>query len=455
MPEGAHFKRAFGASVVMSAFAAACGSTDGAPPSDPFAETVASSIQGGTADTTHDFAVGVATMSPMGVALCSGVLLAPNLVATARHCVSPLASGQIDCSTSMFTELLRAADIGVTSGPTINQTSAFVSVVGGATGHDGIIVPSDPSVCGNDIALLILSEPIQIPQYVTPAINPPMTDQRVYSTAVTAIGYGVDSPTDTNGTSAGVRRIKSDINLSCIPNDTTFTDCLSDPGWLQIATANEFEGGDGTCEGDSGSGAYDQGDFNKGEWVAFGVLSRGGVSPEGGTCVGSIYTRFDAWSQLLISAAATAAAMGNYSPPSWTGLPAATMCVPNGTACGQDSDCCSVNCISHDGNETAFCTACDSSNACSSGYGCVQGVCVQGAPSVSSVASVDAGSAANAPAHGAGCTIGGDHRGPSGAVGAAFGALAVLVVRRRQRARESVAARIVRRRATPRGGRAS
>jgi len=361
-------------------WAAGCGSSD---PSSKSAfgplGSESSAIQDGTADTTHQFAVGIVQMTNQTVAFCSGVLLAPNLVATARHCVSQLQSPQIDCTSSAFVSTYPPTDIFVTTDPTITMSGHFVTVA-------SIHVPPQTTVCGNDIALLILSKSIQLPQYVTPTITPPMTDHQLYTTATTAIGYGVDTPLDTMGTSAGTRRIKQDVNLVCIPNDTTFPNCLLDPTWLQFATVNEFEGGDGTCDGDSGSGAYDQGSFDKGNWVAFGVLSRGGVSPEGGTCMGSIYTRFDAWASLLIETANQAAKLGGYAPPSWTGSSA---CLANAGVCLQDSDCCSVNCVSHD-NVTFACSACDANNPCNTGFGCQGGVCVATAPSS---AEADSGSA--------------------------------------------------------------
>jgi hypothetical protein len=390
---------------VVLASAAGCGSQDPSTASvNEFAARSSSSIQGGTTDTTHDFAVGVLqhSVTQGGAAFCSGVLLAPNLVATARHCVAQISSVQIDCATAMFGATMPVANVLVTPSPTIAQNSTFYRVA-------SIVVPPASGVCGNDIAFLILSSNIAASGYVTPTINPPMTDHTAYTTVATAIGYGVDTPTDTMGTSAGVRRIKQNINLACIPNDKTFTDCFSYPNARQFISPNEFEGGDGTCEGDSGSGAYDQGSFDKNQWVAFGVLSRGGGTPEGGACLGSVYTRFDSWAQLLIDTAGQAAAMGGYTPQSWTGLPAsqggdggslpeasspgftssegggAIACFANGQACGGDTDCCSVNCISHDtstATKTYACTACDANNACSAGFGCQHGVCVSGAPNL-------------------------------------------------------------------------
>jgi hypothetical protein len=147
-----------------------------------------------------------------------------------------------------------------------------------------------------------------------------MTDHSVYATTVTAIGYGISTPLDEAGVTAGTRRIKENIPLYCIPNDTTFANCFSDPMASQVLSADEFVSGDAsTCEGDSGSGAYDQPSFNRGQWVAFGVLSRGAVSQDGKTCVQPVYSRFDAWGPLLIEAATEAATMGGYSAPVWAG----------------------------------------------------------------------------------------------------------------------------------------
>jgi hypothetical protein len=402
--------------VVVGAFAlawaAGCGSSDpsSTSPGEPLAYS-SSAIQGGTTDTTHNFAVGIVVhQSQSMVAFCSGVLLAPNLVATARHCVSQLSNAQIDCATSMFMATLPASYVHVTPSPVMTTASSVYYNV------SNVIVPTGAGmsgVCGNDIALLILSNSIQMSEYVTPAINPPMTDHIAYSTAVTAIGYGVNTPADTMGTSAGTRRIKENIRLVCIPNDKTFVDCYSFQNARQFIDPKEFEGGDGTCEGDSGSGAFDQGNFASGKWVAFGVLSRGGGTPEGGVCLGSVYTRFDSWSQLIIDAAAQASTLGGYSPPSWTGLPALPVdaggsssgssspeastsapspspdggrpgaCLPSGLSCSDDSQCCSASCIAY--GSAPYSCSCDSINPCGAGYLCQRGVCVTAPPDAGTV----------------------------------------------------------------------
>jgi V8-like Glu-specific endopeptidase len=296
---------------------AGCGS---APHATEAAGKVASPIQDGTPDTTHNFVVGIVQLGTSAVEFCTGALLAPNLVATARHCVAQLSSSIIDCSSSTFGSLVDPKTLYVTNEPVIRMNSAFVPVAPG-----GIIVPSasnEIAVCGNDIALLILSQNISIPEYVVPVISPPMTN-KTYTTNVTAIGYGINTPTDDAGVTAGTRRIKQNVALACIPNDPNFNDCFSDPTAKQYLSANEFVSGDSsTCEGDSGSSAFEQSNFDQGKWVSFGVLSRGGVSADGQTCIGPIYTRFDAWGSLLTQAVTTASAMGGgYSLPTWAGGP--------------------------------------------------------------------------------------------------------------------------------------
>jgi secreted trypsin-like serine protease len=310
-------------SVCVGALTLACiASCGGAPPPSEDVGTIASPIQGGMTDTTHKFSVGVVQLAQEQqnmVAFCTGVLLAPNLVATARHCVAQLASTTIDCMNSTFGPLFPASQVFVTTDTNITMTSLFVPVT-------DVIVPSGADqthVCGNDIALMILASNISLPQYVEPVIAPPMTDP-MFEHAVTAIGYGIDTPTDMTGMTAGTRRIRENVQLTCIPNDTTFTDCFTDPNARSVLTGTEFVSGDSTCEGDSGSGAFEQGNFNQGRWVAFGILSRGGVSADGTTCEQPIYSRFDAWGSLIVDAAQqaqmqAAAKKSPYPLPAWAG----------------------------------------------------------------------------------------------------------------------------------------
>jgi hypothetical protein len=64
--------------------------------------STASAIQGGMIDFAHPYAVGVCVGAPGQCQLiCSGALIAPNLVMTARHCVD-VTPQQVDCATASF-----------------------------------------------------------------------------------------------------------------------------------------------------------------------------------------------------------------------------------------------------------------------------------------------------------------------------------------------------------------
>ena len=59
-------------------------------------------IQNGTIDSTHTYAVGIMRSQGRATYSCSGTLIAPNLVLTARHCVAELdqkSSKGVDCKT--------------------------------------------------------------------------------------------------------------------------------------------------------------------------------------------------------------------------------------------------------------------------------------------------------------------------------------------------------------------
>src|SRR5580658_7623248 len=95
----------------LLAFAVICAIGCGSNAGSPLEQVIrsANEIQGGTADTTHRFAVGVcggAFGGPDGgnncQLLCSGALIAPNLVISARHCVDNVSNEKVDCATDTF-----------------------------------------------------------------------------------------------------------------------------------------------------------------------------------------------------------------------------------------------------------------------------------------------------------------------------------------------------------------
>jgi V8-like Glu-specific endopeptidase len=340
----------------------------GCSSSSDVASSQAQPVQGGTVDTTHNFAVGVITTTGL---LCSGALIAPNLVMTARHCVDQSPS-QIDCTSA-------ATVFGAQHTSTSNFwiTTYYKTSQNNQGWHQAKQIFTTPGnkVCGNDMALIELTDNVSLSEaggsFVTPVVQYSISDHTRYSTSVTALGYGDTSATTQD---AGTRHILQNVAIACIPGDSTI-DCPSQV-MTQVST-NEFVSGDSTCEGDSGSSAYEQRNFNKNVPVSFGVLSRGGAS--GSTCVEPIYTRTDSWKDFIVQTALTAASDGGYTPPSWTsaapppptdgGTDSGGTTADGGTAppagslgatCADNTDCDSGLCLSDDGGQTYVCSApCD------------------------------------------------------------------------------------------------
>jgi MYXO-CTERM domain-containing protein len=173
-----------------------------------------------------------------------------------------------------------------------------------------VIVPTDTLFCGNDLALVILDKlvPASAATPATPAIDPPLTDRAKYGSKLTAIGYGITGP---NQNDEGLRRARPGVPITCIPGDATL-DCSVAQFDM---TANEMAAGNGLCEGDSGSGAYETASVTSGSPIVMGVLSR--AADIGTQCADSIYGRTDTASALLIAAAKEAALTGGYTAPTW------------------------------------------------------------------------------------------------------------------------------------------
>jgi MYXO-CTERM domain-containing protein len=338
-----------------------------------------SAVQGGDTDSTHKFAVGVCDGTAPGrcQGICSGALILPNLVATARHCVSK------------SPELINCQD-----NPTFgtDKTTLYVttntSMFGGSGSSAGwykskkIFRPADNHVCGNDIALIQLenSVPDTEAKPITPNIQHQMWDSKYFVPSFTAIGYGRTAPANGQFAGEGTRRILGQIDVRCIPGSPTI-DCP------QQINEGEFVGGDGICQGDSGSSAYDQASFDAEAPVSFGVLSRGGSSPDGTQCQGSLYSRFDAHRDFVLAAAKEASEnWTKYPQPEWTGDadPApgskpgtSTKKAAVGETCKKSRDCASGKCVQDaDGTRTCAKNCSDDESVCGRGEVCSDGACM-------------------------------------------------------------------------------
>lgn len=248
-------------------------------------------IVGGQVDATDHAVVGILIQNQ---ALCSGTLIAPNLVLTARHCVADVSTGEapIDCTQSMFSAAYGASSFVMSSTADLTGNVPQNTIFHVSSVH----VPDDARFCGNDVALLTLTANVAsgVATPIAPRINQLPQDNEDY----TAIGYGLTDPNDTQGTTAGVRHIANGLSVGCVGA----LECLG-----SRATDDEWAANSAVCHGDSGGPALDD------NGLVMGVASRADQ-----TCAFGLYSSVAAWKSLIVSTAVDAAMSGGYTPPDWT-----------------------------------------------------------------------------------------------------------------------------------------
>jgi len=250
-------------------------------------------IIGGKLDTTHKAVVSLLKHVTGGYApICSGTLIAPNLVLTAHHCVAALNSpdGSVECGKTEFGALERASSLVVSVEANVGQEGLAPFRV-----SEVWVPPGDASVCGRDIALLLLSGD-GVPVNEVAPIEPALTDDLATNEVFQAVGYGLQQVSDETGKTAGHRMVVSNARVDC-DGAACGTEMVKD---------GEFVADSPVCSGDSGGPALDE----SGRVV--GITSRGDEA-----CTLGIYTSVSAWRDFIVEKALQAAAEGRYAPPGW------------------------------------------------------------------------------------------------------------------------------------------
>src|SRR5262245_34461117 len=158
---------------------------------------------------------------------CTGSLIAPNVVLTARHCVSKLLDFDFsDVCAATFGPPFDPGIFSISTNQNIDdETHEAHAVREVLTRSD---VPS--SWCGTDRAILVLDQPIA-PDEALPLV--PRVDAEVApGDAFSAIGYGTTNESDLS--TVGERRREDDLFVECVGTGCAF---LAEPNEWGAATS--------------------------------------------------------------------------------------------------------------------------------------------------------------------------------------------------------------------------
>lgn len=330
---------------------AACSSASGDEP-PVGVQTKSSSIINGVADTdAHDSVILLAiTHGGQAGGSCTGTMVAPNLVLTARHCVSDTDRGalcKVDGTSyagGQITGDFRAQDLLVYTGKLAIQ--GIDKPERAAARGKQVIAEETNTLCDRDVAFVVLDRDLDI------AVAPIRTKEGARNgELLTAVGWGLTE----QGTQPNKRLQRTGVKVAGIGPLVMDEETNIGMGRSEFAVREAF------CSGDSGGPSFAS------TGAVVGVVSRGGngeqgsESNEAASCIGSnvigYYTHL-ANKAALVKKAFTAA---GYEPRDEGEAPGKA----KGSSCTQNVDCSSNACV-----DGLCVTRCSADGKCADGEVC-------------------------------------------------------------------------------------
>lgn len=185
-------------------------------------------------------------------ALCTGTLIAPNLVLTARHCTDDSKASKEECR--KLTKSVKPSSIGVVLG--INATPESTVVARGIKIFD----EGEQKLCSHDISLVQLDKNLVGARMAKPRLTPAASSEKG-----TAVGYGQDGA----GKLTKGRFQRGSVKVDGVGPKSDFKFAIGNKSYVYKLQSGEFATGESTCYGDSGGPLFDA------QGRVFGVTSRG------------------------------------------------------------------------------------------------------------------------------------------------------------------------------------
>jgi Trypsin len=332
-----YFSKAVLPLVAVAALGACTSET--ASPDEPISES-SDELVNAPRDLIHTWSVGVCASAPntdptkgkLGACVvpetrCTGSLVAPNLVLTARHCTNPIdwtgATGF--CDAHFSPDPLTDAGARITlNASVLAENPAWIKV------REVLTAPTNNS-CDDDVALLVLETPVATADAkpISLQLENLGTKWWLRPSELAIVGRGILTSiidpvtlTPIDETEDLTRRYAEHFSLRCIsnqPGKCSVVDITSPPSNHFTLSTGQFLFGRGSASGDSGSALIAQNTFKTDHPIAIGVVSAGtyGKNGVGNAGLGVRLDRHATWLRAGAVKAASAPNAGAYSLPSW------------------------------------------------------------------------------------------------------------------------------------------